>query len=95
MLSVAVVAGAIIRQRTDNFDPSTYHDRHQEALQLLEAEVHAERARYAAAAAARDFETAVVYTGEAIDMIHSVEPAEAILHRVVAGAEAALARRFD
>jgi non-homologous end joining protein Ku len=53
MLSVAVVAGAIIRQRTDNFDPSTYHDRHQEALQLLEAEVHAERARYAAAAAAR------------------------------------------
>ena len=93
MLSVAVVAGAIIRQRTDNFDPSTYHDRHQEALQLLEAEVHAERARYAAAAAARDFETA--YTGEAIDMIHSIEPAEAILHRVVAGAEAALARRFD
>jgi hypothetical protein len=46
-------------------------------------------------AAARDFETAVVYTGEAIDMMHSVEPAEAILHRVVAGAEAALARRFD
>jgi hypothetical protein len=42
-----------------------------------------------------DFDTAVVYTGEAIDMIHSIEPAEAILHRVVAGAEAALARRFD
>jgi non-homologous end joining protein Ku len=95
MLSVAVVAGAIIRQWTDNFDPSTYHDRHQEALQLLEAEVRAERARYAAAAAARDFHTAVVYTGEAIDMIHSIEPAEAILPRVVAGAEAALARRFD
>ena len=68
---------------------------HQEALQLLEAEVHAERARYAAAAAARDFDTAVVYTGEAIDMIHSIEPAEAISHRVVAGAEAALARPFD
>jgi nitronate monooxygenase len=57
--------------------------------------VHAERARYAAAAAAGDFDTAVVYTGEAIDMIHSIEPAEAISHRVVAGAEAALARLFD
>jgi hypothetical protein len=42
-----------------------------------------------------DFDTAVVYTGEAIDMIHSIEPAEAILHRLVAEAEAALARRFD
>src|SRR3954470_15929514 len=35
------------------------------------------------------------HTGEAIDMIHSIEPAEAILHRLVAEAEAALARRFD
>ena len=76
------------------FRPETYHDRHQETLQLLEAEMHAERARYAAAAAG-DFDTAVVYTAEAIDMLHSIEPAEAILHRVVAGAEAALARRFD
>ena len=41
--------------------------------QVLEAEVHAERARYAAAAAAGDFDTAVVYTGEAIDMIHDSE----------------------
>jgi len=63
--------------------------------QLLEAEVHTERARYAEAAAAGDFDTAVVYTGEAIDMIHSIEPAAAILHRVIAEAEAALARRFD
>jgi len=63
--------------------------------QVLEAEVHAERARYAAAAAVGDFDTAVAYTGEAIDMIHSIEPAAAILHRVVSEAEAALARRFD
>jgi hypothetical protein len=35
------------------------------------------------------------HTGEAIDMIHSIEPAEAILHRLVDEAEAALARRFD
>jgi hypothetical protein len=53
--------------------------------------VHAESARYAAAVAAGDFDTTVVYTGEAIDMIHSIEPAEAILHRLVAEAEAALA----
>ena len=63
--------------------------------QVLETEVHAERARYAAAAAVGDFDTAVVYTGEAIDMIHSIEPAAAILHRVISEAEAALARRFD
>jgi nitronate monooxygenase len=63
--------------------------------QVLETEVHAERARYAAAAAVGDFDTAVVYTGEAIDMIDSIEPAAAILHRVVSEAEAALARRFD
>ncbi len=63
--------------------------------EALEAEVETERARYAAAAAAGDFDTAVVYTGEGIDMIHAIEPAAAILSRVVAGAEAALARRFD
>jgi nitronate monooxygenase len=54
-----------------------------------------ERPRYAAAAAAGDFDTAVVYTGEGIDMIHAVEPAAKILHRVIGEAEAALARRFD
>ena len=31
----------------------------------------------------------------AIDLIHSVEPAGAIVARIVAEAEAALARRFD
>src|SRR6202040_3878892 len=34
------IAGAIIRQRTGNFDPSTYRDRYQEALQqLIEAKM--------------------------------------------------------
>src|SRR5207302_5316498 len=32
---MVAIAGAIIRQRTGNFDPSTYHDRYQEALQQL------------------------------------------------------------
>jgi nitronate monooxygenase len=52
-------------------------------------------AAYADALAARDHETAVVWAGECSDMIRAVEPAGAILARIVAEAEAALARRFD
>ena len=37
---MVAIAGAIIRQRTGNFDPSTYHDPYQEALQqLIEAKM--------------------------------------------------------
>jgi DNA end-binding protein Ku len=37
---MVAIAGAIISQRTGNFDPSTYHDRYQEALQqLIEAKM--------------------------------------------------------
>src|SRR6476620_3453729 len=37
---MVAIAGAIIRQRTGNFDPSTYHDRYPEALQqLIEAKM--------------------------------------------------------
>ena len=61
----------------------------------LDAQIDSERAHYAAAAAAGDFDTAFIYTGEAIDLIHSIEPAAAIVHRVVAEAERALTRRFD
>jgi len=32
---MVAIAGTIIRQRTGNFDPSTYRDRYQEALQQL------------------------------------------------------------
>ena len=60
----------------------------------LAAAPDSERARYAAAAAAGDVETAVVFAGEGIDLIRSVEPAGAILDRVIREAEAALARRF-
>jgi nitronate monooxygenase len=62
--------------------------------QALEAQIQTERACYAAAAAG-DFDSAVIYTGEAIDMIRSIEAVSAIVHRVVTEAEAALARRFD
>jgi hypothetical protein len=40
MVSVAFVAGAIIRQRAGDFDPSTFRDSYQEALQqLIEAKM--------------------------------------------------------
>jgi hypothetical protein len=32
---MVAIAGAIIRQRTGHFDPGTYRDRYQEALQQL------------------------------------------------------------
>ncbi len=53
-----------------------------------------ERARYVATAASGDFDTAVIFAGEGIDLIHSVEPAGTILERIIREAEAALARRF-
>lgn len=52
----------------------------------------AERARYADAAARGDADTAVVFAGEGVDLIHAVEPAGVILDRVVRETEAALAR---
>jgi len=37
---MVAIAGAIISQRTGHFDPSTYRDRYQEALQqLIEAKM--------------------------------------------------------
>jgi nitronate monooxygenase len=52
----------------------------------------AARARYAEAAAQGDADIAVVFAGEGMDLIHAVEPAAAILARVIREAEAALAR---
>ncbi len=49
-----------------------------------------ERPRYAAAAAAGDSTTAAAIVGEAAGLIHSIEPAGAILERMIAEAEALL-----
>ncbi len=68
----------------------TWHGREVE-LQIATAD----KDRYAEAARAQDFDTAVVWAGEGVDMIHSVEAAGAIVARIVAEAEAALAGRFD
>jgi len=53
-----------------------------------------ERARYADAAVRGDADTAVVFAGEGIDLIHEIEPAAVILDQVMREAEAALARRY-
>ena len=47
-----------------------------------------------AAAEADDRDTALVFAGEGIDLVRAVEPAEAILKRVVREAETALSRDF-
>lgn len=74
-----------------NYFSETWHGR--EAA-LVEAGESA-RAGYAAAAAAGDADTAVVFAGEGIDLIHEVEPAGIILDHVIGEAEAALSRRFS
>ena len=53
-----------------------------------------ERRGYAAAAAAGDVDTALVFAGEGVDLIHDIEPAEVILNRIVTEAESALAQQF-
>jgi nitronate monooxygenase len=68
----------------------TWHGREAEL-----AADEAAKARYKAANAANDLETTVVWAGEAIDLIDQVEPAGAIVERIAAEAEAAMARRFD
>jgi nitronate monooxygenase len=59
-----------------------WHDR-DEALAANAEEL----ARYRAAAQAGDFETALVFAGEVVDLIHRVEPAAAIVERIGSGAE--------
>jgi nitronate monooxygenase len=46
-----------------------------------------ERQRYQSAARERDFDTAVVWAGEAVDLINEVEGAAAIVQRIVSDAE--------
>ena len=53
------------------------------------------KARYKQALVAEDFDTAVVWASEGIDLIRDVEPAGTTVARIVAEAEAALAQRFD
>lgn len=54
--------------------------------------VESENARYLAAAQKNDPSTIVVWAGEAVDLIDRIEPAEAILQRMVSEAERHLRR---
>jgi nitronate monooxygenase len=56
----------------------------------LSRQVESENARYLAAAQKNDPSTIVVWASEAVDLIDRIEPAEAILHRIVAEAESHL-----
>ena len=58
----------------------------------LEEAIGSEAPRYARAAEAGDVDTAAVWAGEGIDLIREVAPARAIVERLVAETEAALAR---
>lgn len=58
----------------------------------LERSLPTEAPRYAKAADANDVETAVVFAGEAVDLVHRIEPARDIVSGIVRDAEAALAR---
>jgi nitronate monooxygenase len=58
----------------------------------LQSQLAAERERYAAAAEAGDVSRAVVWASEAVDLIHDLPPAAAIIERMVSEASAALER---
>ncbi len=63
-----------------------WHDRERELAAALEQE----RGRYRAAARDGDVDTAVVWAGEAVDLIHSVESAGDLVRRIGSEAEAQL-----
>lgn len=62
---------------------------HEDALQAAQAE---EQPRYAAAAAAGDLDTALVWAGEGVDLVREVRPAAAIVGDIVRDAELVLRR---
>lgn len=59
----------------------TWHGREQE----LRRELSDEAARYRQAAQRRDYDTAVIFAGEGVDLIDSVLPAREIVRRICAG----------
>jgi nitronate monooxygenase len=50
---------------------------------------------YRAAREARNYDTAVIYAGQAVGLVERVRPAEEVVHAVGEGAEALLRRRAD
>ncbi|MCL6517361.1 nitronate monooxygenase [Alicyclobacillus sp.] len=60
--------------------------------EALRAHLDEIRPAYQAAAAAGDFDTAVIWAGEGLDLVHDVQPAGEILRQMVSDAQACLAR---
>jgi len=70
----------------DNQFAKTWHGREAE----LAAALPSEGPRYAAATAAKDFDTALIWAGEGLDLVRRLEPARAIVEAIVDEARAAL-----
>src|SRR5262249_39606757 len=60
--------------------------------EALDDALSAELPRYTDAVNARDFDTAVIFASEAVDLIHAVKPAAAIVDDIVVEAQSVLAR---
>ncbi|MGH7125511.1 MAG: NAD(P)H-dependent flavin oxidoreductase [Stellaceae bacterium] len=60
----------------------------------LEASLSSEAARYAQAADVNDVDVAVVFAGEAVDLVRRIEPARDIISGLVRDAESTLARNW-
>jgi nitronate monooxygenase len=67
-----------------------WHGREEDLGRSLKDEAE----RYARAADAKEFETAVIFAGEAVDLIYDMKPAADIVRAVIQEAEAALARKM-
>jgi nitronate monooxygenase len=80
----AVFTGRALANRLSD----AWHGREAE----LQNQVAAERERYRAAAEIGDVSRAVVWASEAVDLIHDLRPAAAIVERMVSEANAALER---
>jgi len=66
------------RRALKNRFTDAWHGRERE----LEQGLSPEKDRYAAAAQSRDFDTAVIFAGEAVNLIDSVLPAREIVRRI-------------
>lgn len=72
---------------------NAFTDRWHGREEALEDALAREHRRYSKAARAGDFDTAVVFAGEAIDLIDDVEPAAEIVGRIIGEAEDLIQRR--
>jgi nitronate monooxygenase len=68
-----------------------WHDREEAFKRKLGSEIP----RYQQAAATGDFDTALVFAGEGLDLVREVLPAATIVERLIAEAEKAISQGAD